>query len=275
MIGCRASASAEPLAGTAPQASTWWLVEVPGAWGKQAVAECRVPGVAALRSDADRRVLLVRRPGRHPAQPRQEVVRVWSAPGSGGTLRQLLVPVDQLADADANRDSLRWDVEPDSSAPRLLICTNAARDACCGLEGRALLRDLVGVAGVWECSHLGGHRFAATALQVRQGMVYGRLTPEAARDIAASDQVDPRWAAFLRGCPALSPELQATQVEVLRSVGRMPSMVGALSDGSIEYRVGDTLGRASADREALGEWPVSCGGAAEQAHAWRVSLSPR
>ena len=31
---CRSAAEQEPLAGTAPVALTWWLIEVPGSWGR-------------------------------------------------------------------------------------------------------------------------------------------------------------------------------------------------------------------------------------------------
>ncbi len=62
--------------------------------------------------------------------------------------------------------------------PVLLVCTHAKRDRCCALEGRPILEELEGELGVeslWECSHLGGHRFAPTALLLPTGQVLGRM----------------------------------------------------------------------------------------------------
>src|SRR5690606_1534296 len=62
----------------------------------------------------------------------------------------------------------------------LLICTHGQRDRCCSLEGTPLflaLRDRPGIE-VWQCSHIGGHRFAATALHLPSGYVWGRLRAE-------------------------------------------------------------------------------------------------
>lgn len=272
MIPCRTAAAAEPLPGTAPRARSWWLLEVPGAWGRQAVAECRVPQVAALRSDDDRRVLLVRRTGRHPAAPQQDVVRAWIAPGAGGALRSLVIPAECIPLLDAEPDAPEWDVQEDADAPRLLVCANAARDACCGLQGRSLLKDLDDIPGVWECSHLGGHRFAPTALQVRQGMVYGRLTAEAARDVTTGERVHARWSGHMRGSPGLSPELQAAQIEILRSQGSLPTSLEA-QEGSVRFAIGGAAGWAHVESLAVGEWPVSCGGPAEPATSWHVSVS--
>ena len=58
----------EPLGGTAPTDTAFLFVEYPGAWGRQAVAESRLP--EAVRN-------LPRRPGRdpgaaHPAQRRRQ-----------------------------------------------------------------------------------------------------------------------------------------------------------------------------------------------------------
>lgn len=279
MTACRVGAAEEPLTGTAPRAQTWWLVEVSGAWGRQAVADCRFPEVAALRSDGQRRVILVRRPGRHPASAKQDVLRLWIADGSGGSPRELRVPRTEIAALDADPDERRWDVAIDELAPTLAVCANSARDACCGVDGRALLRSLDGVAGVWECSHLGGHRFAPTALQVRQGMVYGRLTHEAARDIACSDVVDARWCSLMRGSPALAAQLQAVQIAVLRAYGRVPGVLAPSSNDSIHFQV-DALegfaleGFARTTESDVGTWPVSCGGAPERARSWSVALSP-
>lgn len=63
------------------------------------------------------------------------------------------------------------------------ICTNGARDRCCAIEGRDLLMRLS--TDVWEISHLGGHRFAPTALRFPDGLLFGRLDIPSARVVAS------------------------------------------------------------------------------------------
>ena len=69
---------------------------------------------------------------------------------------------------------------------QIFICTHGRHDKCCAKFGQELadkmryhvLRQKVAVE-VWESSHLGGHRFAATMIDFPTGRAYGRLRPEA------------------------------------------------------------------------------------------------
>ena len=85
MTAC--SSTDEPLVGTAPRADWWWLVEAPGAWGARPPSTCAVDGLRDLTSDAQRRVLLVRRTTTLPGGP----LRVWIVPGAGGRPRGFVV----------------------------------------------------------------------------------------------------------------------------------------------------------------------------------------
>ena len=62
--------------------------------------------------------------------------------------------------------------------PMFLVCTNGKRDACCALRGRALMTALsvAHAESVWECTHLGGHRFAGNLVCLPDGIVYGRVS---------------------------------------------------------------------------------------------------
>jgi len=76
---------------------------------------------------------------------------------------------------------------PEGTEPlgrELFVCTDGKHDACCASHGYALytaLRDELARRGaavrVAECSHLGGHRFAATCAALPAGELYGRLEP--------------------------------------------------------------------------------------------------
>ena len=216
---CNAAAAAEPLAGTAPLARWWWLIEVPGPWGKRALEDCHVPVVRALDSNPQRRVLLVRRRGRHPAADPTAPLRVWIAGGLRGD------PPPRVAMVDNHEALLGWpdsgppgnDARPDPHAPVLAVCANSARDLCCGLDGRALVQDLDDDRA-WECSHLGGHRFAPTALLVGEGLVYGRLTTSVARELLDNGPT-PTSSTSLRGRSGLPPVAQAAEAYLMgRSV---------------------------------------------------------
>ncbi len=73
------------------------------------------------------------------------------------------------------------------TTPQIMVCTHGKHDKCCAKFGGAVVQRLrEGVDArqasvkVWESSHLGGHRFAATLATFPQARVYGYLTPELA-----------------------------------------------------------------------------------------------
>lgn len=270
MTRCAEDASQEPLAGTAPRARWWWLVEMPGAWGRKAVEECRVPAVASLASDEHRRVILVRRPGRHPAASPDAPLRVWIA---GALPGDPPVRVAIAADPESIRD---WPIEgpswaqPDPEAPVLAVCTNSSRDLCCGLDGRALVTALSPDPAVWECSHLGGHRFAPTALHVPSGLVYGRLTAPVARSLVEQGP-DTGSAAWLRGRSALEAPVQVAEIDLL-SRGIQPDHAGThvrLVDDEAVVAFADlpavTLRRVNGIVR-----PEQCGGTPAVSTSWQI-----
>lgn len=195
-----ARAHAEPLAGTAPVAASWLVVEQPGPWGRDALTESHLDAdvartLAARVEGLPVRVLLARHAGRHPDDHRGAARSVWTActtPG-GSWLRHhcvedpralLDVDLDALAAGDPGAASGAVDVPE----PVVFVCTNGRRDRCCALRGRDVasgLADRLGAERVWECSHLGGHRFAATALVLPSGVVHGRLDTEQALHVVA------------------------------------------------------------------------------------------
>ncbi|MFP5072671.1 sucrase ferredoxin [Pseudonocardia nantongensis] len=75
------------------------------------------------------------------------------------------------------QESLRGvELDMARAEPVLFVCGHGGRDRCCVIEGRPLAAELAGSGvDVWECSHLGGHRFAPTALVLPSGYAYGRL----------------------------------------------------------------------------------------------------
>lgn len=268
---CAVGAAAEQLAGTAPLARWWWLIEVPGSWGRKAVADCRISAVRDLASDDQRRVLLIRRPGRHPARDERAPLRVWIAGAMPDD------PSIRLSVAEDHDEILDWPIEGPSTAsaapdaPVLAVCTNSSRDLCCGIDGRALVSGLAGQPGVWECSHLGGHRFAPTALHVPTGLVYGRLDVDTAQVLCARGP-GPETASHLRGRSALAPPAQVAEVEWLRRGQRVDPFDARITHSGDEAIVVFADLPAMHLRRVSGpERAESCGGTPGVAMSWQVA----
>ena len=157
----------------------------------------------------------------------------------------------------------------DAHAPGLVVCANSARDLCCGLDGRALVQ-LLDDDRVWECSHLGGHRFAPTALLVGEGLVYGRLDAAAARALL-DDGPTSQTAAYLRGRSGLAPAAQAAEAWLLGQGARPDARTAACEN--VDDRVQVTFTGVSPvwlAQESGTPRPASCGAEPESWSAWRV-----
>jgi hypothetical protein len=197
---------------TASPATRWLLIEQPGPWGRDALNESRFDaGVAsglARRSRAEGvRLLLVRRPGDRLADSGRRWAYGDSRPGREGLWWS-------VRSSDADLLTVPWDgsVGEPAAGPTYLVCTHGGHDACCALRGRPLARALPapGPTDVWECSHLGGDRFAANVLVLPHGFYYGQVPGDGAELVAAHarGQVALPW---LRGRAGVPVPAQAAQ----------------------------------------------------------------
>ena len=155
----------DPLAGTAAHANGFLLIEAPGAWGQNALSESRLDPeianvVAARAAELSYRVLLIKRPGRAAVEPRRAWAVVDSTPGAERTTWGSYASDRELLDIPLERPSRPW--RAPASATLYLVCTHGRHDACCALRGRAVAARLAAhrPGQVWECSHIGGDRFA-------------------------------------------------------------------------------------------------------------------
>jgi hypothetical protein len=101
--------------------------------------------------------------------------------------------------------------------PIFLVCTNGKRDACCALRGRAVTAAMAAehAERMWECTHLGGHRFAGNLVCLPHGIVYGRVGPAAATGLADAYLGGHVAPDHLRGRSAWPPPAQVAE-QVLR-----------------------------------------------------------
>ncbi|MGI8575515.1 MAG: sucrase ferredoxin [Egibacteraceae bacterium] len=185
------AARSELLLATASNVRRWLMVEQPGPWGRDALRESRLPAATAaalvrLGQELAARVILIRRHGRAQEGP----VTAYAAatyPGHSHVESFALERPSDLLDLDlsALRHGRRCGGEGVDSL--YLVCTNGRHDACCAEFGRPLAAALSAALGdaVWECSHIGGDRFAANLVCFPHGVYYGRLSPQDATTVAA------------------------------------------------------------------------------------------
>ncbi|ELS57130.1 sucrase ferredoxin [Streptomyces viridochromogenes] len=191
----------EPIAGTAATATTWLLLEQPGPWGAKALTQSHLDpalgrALEAAAKGTGVRVALIRRPGRHadcgaPAERRVYVAHtvpgnVWLHSATTRDPQQLLdLDFAALGTGDPRTFDSVLRGRPHTGDPLALVCTNGKRDRCCALLGRPLAAELnaSGVEGVWEVTHLGGHRFSPTLLVLPYGYAYGRAQAHAVKEV--------------------------------------------------------------------------------------------
>ncbi|HTJ69057.1 MAG TPA: sucrase ferredoxin [Actinospica sp.] len=211
----------EPLAGTAPLAGRWLAIEQPGPWGGRALTESHFPHELGLELNhkaaaAGARIALIRRPGHHAEHDPRAPRRVFLADTRPGrTTLWSWQTSDPATLLDLNFDTPAKPLH--MGGPLLLICTNAKRDACCALSGRALAGwlaedEATDTDAIWESDHLGGHRFAPTAVVLPTGFVYGRLDGPTAREILHDAAAGRSGGPHCRGRSTWSRPAQAAEL---------------------------------------------------------------
>jgi len=174
-------------------------------------------GLQAAAGRADGRILLVRRPGRI----NRLAARRWIV--AGPDLGWIAGPWSEDRDLDAAAEALLAD-PPESgriSEPIMLVCAHGVHDACCAIRGRPVASALAAEwpDQVWECSHVGGDRFAPNLVVLPDGYYYGNLDPTSAvhtmrQHLAGAVQAGP-----LRGIARFAPPVQAAVVAAYERLG--------------------------------------------------------
>jgi hypothetical protein len=224
----RSKACGEPLHGTASRARRWILFEHPGAWGADVLADGTLPEQLSahlrhLASDVPARVLLLRRaPGVARPLPGRTLFAGFTTPSGGWFERFELDLADDVRDLDLT--PLREGRSVGGAAvtdPFYLVCTNGKHDACCAEYGRPVVDHLAPTLGerLWECSHVGGDRFAGNLVCLPTGVFYGHLDAATADGVVAAyerGEVDlDRW----RGRSSVPFAVQSAEAFVRRELG--------------------------------------------------------
>ncbi|MFI2762836.1 sucrase ferredoxin [Streptomyces echinatus] len=278
----------EPVSGTAATATTWLLLEQPGPWGAKALTSSHLDpalgrALEAAAAGTGVRIALIRHPGRHAdpgTPPMRQVYAAHTVPGRvwlhGATTRdpRRLLDLDfsALGAGDHRSFGAVLDGRPHRGDPLALVCTNGKRDRCCALLGRPLAMDLVasGVRGVWEVTHLGGHRFAPTVLVLPYGYAYGRAEVHTVKEALDGVREGRVVVEGCRGCSAWERPGQAAELAVRSAVGEYRAGVlnvvrTAGTAARREVTVAHTDGRrwrvTVAQGASLPPRPESCGAA--------------
>lgn len=231
---CSLWAQNEQLAGTAPAATAWLIIEQPGPWGPQALTESGLDAelgayLTELTPEYGIRVALVRHPDR-PDRGHDGKHHVWVARVSAGApmLRHVVLDdLTQLKDWDYAAMAIGYlpEVGEIETEPLLLVCAHGRRDACCAVHGRAFLGAVLDSASqeqrarVWESSHIAGHRFAPVALTLPVGVVHGRMGTDVAPEFlqrAMESQIMPE---YFRGRTCYPAPFQAAGAYVRNEIG--------------------------------------------------------
>jgi hypothetical protein len=276
----------EPLPGTAPRAAAWLLVEQPGAWGAKALTESALD--AALGAELERRakavgakVLLVKCHRRTAdATRRRAFVCSPAPPAPASTFLEEIDFTDPVELLDVDLETVaggeRTGLGRLRAEPLYLVCTNGRRDACCARLGVPVLRALEALrpGAAWECSHIGGHRFAANLVCLPDGICYGRVTPEAAPDLVRRHEAGELGLEHLRGRASLTPPEQAAESFLRLQEGIIATdalSVLATSNGATTFDVRD--GRRFQVAVAVTEGPArpaSCDEAPEPSERFEL-----
>lgn len=212
--GCSAMAWADgtELIGTASTTQRLVLVECPLPWPSETNS---IPALTVGALPATTRLLAIV-PGTRagPLVPR---ITVWQRAANGFEGQEMTIdcpggcdPASHVA-AVARGESHAHVRTVGPAGPQVLICTHGRRDRCCGRLGTRLNLD---VAGRWadvevrRCSHLGGHRFAPTAITLPDGRCWGRLDADTLVAIVERSADPALITRCLRGFIGLDPWAQ-------------------------------------------------------------------
>jgi len=184
-------AASEMTFGTASVGTLWLLLEYPFAWGYEALDDSLLSEAvknylnAFIKAVPHSRLLLIKR--ERTRLKRMALFIVRCRENQPTVVRLELEDYEQLVRFDLAS------VTPENlpsgghvmSDPLHLVCTHGRRDKCCAKFGFPLFKSLSGDAGqsFWQCTHVGGDRFAANLICFPHGLFYAHVTADVGRTI--------------------------------------------------------------------------------------------
>lgn len=217
------------LAGSTQRYTHWVLIEdrSDAEWGPYAVEDAATGGpLAELLGHLDRvlpgaRTLLIRQPNPEPGPPH----RIFICDGQNPHFYQGTFTPGKTIHLSLGKgfEPPKINDEPMTlmTEPLYAVCTNMQRDCRCGTLGTPVLEALQAQgANAWSVTHIAGHKYAATLYTFPYAMCYGRVTVEDVPLLIERVQAGRLLLDKVRGRGTISGEAQATEVALLRHLGK-------------------------------------------------------
>ncbi|MBL8155711.1 MAG: hypothetical protein JNM70_16125 [Anaerolineae bacterium] len=227
MTSCESSLAAqEALMATAPRTDVWILLEYDKPWGAQALEQSDLPeGIKAyinqqMAAIPNARFQFIRRGGNMGG------IDLFVARSSVHLPRLYHFRLDSYDDllsydlaaiaADRSEYTL-------SDQKLFLVCTNGKRDVCCAKHGLPLVQAMSQIApeAVWQTTHIGGHRFAATLVCLPEGVYYGRVPTERSAALIQAHQRGEMLLDYSRGWCVYDAPTQAADHFLRQETGEV------------------------------------------------------
>jgi hypothetical protein len=211
-------AHSEAIFGTVAHVRSWLLIEYPSAWRRDAIEDSRLlppQAKAHVRQIVDRPLLI-----RRDHCPLEHIRCFFVQSTDPATMTAVsLRSYDDLADFHPTAH------KPPAVGPDILyaICTHGRHDRCCAKFGIPLscaFRDAVGERA-WQCSHVGGDRFAGNVVVFPYGIYYGRATPDDVPEIIRRTEAGEIWLPGYRGRSCYPKQAQVADYFARRESGRL------------------------------------------------------
>jgi hypothetical protein len=277
----------DPLLASAPPARRWLLLEHPGPWGPRGlwdVVDHRVASdLLTEAAAAGARVLLIRGAGRRRSQGWRWFV-ADTTPGAERMVSGVFGWLGDLRGTDFTDPPGR--VVRD---PLFLTCTHSRHDVCCAVRGRPVAEAFQAArpAQAWECTHVGGCRFAANTVVLPYGLYYGYLDAADAAGVVAATEAGRLVLPHFRGRAGTTPVEQAAEhaLRTARGLDRIDAVRVAssrrLDDGPDGARwavellaAGTSVDAAVVTGHQPVDTPLTCAGSRTSAYAtYAVTLA--
>lgn len=232
------------------------MVEVAPPYQRNAMDSRRfVKGLPEVVDEAMNRGLIQKfgafMPDREYSEKGRARVLLFRRPGDGAFSSfekdDLLVPLDDLAptvEALLSGGEFPEGYRSGSADVRdVFVCTHNNRDVCCGKFGDPVYKELRRTYAdetlrVWRTSHIGGHRFAPTLLELPEGRYWGHLEMDAVEKLVLRNGSFSDLGRFYRGWAGLGSKFeQIVEREILVREGW--TWAGYLKEGRVLGVSGD------------------------------------
>lgn len=234
----------EALTGTAPAHQRYLFAEIPAPWPYHAIESANVPPELrqALHNlkEAETPIRLQAFYSEEMSSP-EHMRRFFyftlpKPPYAAYRKREYLVPesecpafVQTIAAADEEQLMNTFEtyrvIETEHVA-EWFVCTHGSHDFCCGRIGAPVyieMKDRFGSSDgnfrVWRTDHMGGHRFAPTAMEFSSGRFWGRLESEVLDLIVERKGEFAPLLSYYRGWSGIGKLEQLAEAELMKRFG--------------------------------------------------------